>query len=106
MEKTILCAKIFDLFAVEAEYPWQKHPSFAVFRHQENRKWFCIYMEITADKLGLIGQETVSIINLKAGPMLIGALRHFDGILPAYTFLIAYDTMILAIHLHEFHGFP
>ena len=33
MEKTILCAKIFDLFAVEAEYPWQKQPSFAVFRH-------------------------------------------------------------------------
>ena len=106
MEKTILCAKIFDLFAVGAEYPWQKQPSFAVFRHQENRKWFCIYMEITADKLGLIGQETVSIINLKAEPMLIGALRQFDGILPAYTFLIAYDTMILAIHLHEFHGFP
>ena len=84
MEKTILCAKIFDLFAVKAEYPWQKHPSFAVFRHQENKKWFCIYMEITADKLGLIGQETVSIINLKAEPMLIGALRQFDGILPAY----------------------
>jgi hypothetical protein len=38
MEKTILCAKIFDLFAVKAEYPWQKHPSFAVFRYQENRK--------------------------------------------------------------------
>ena len=84
MEKTILCAKIFDLFAVEAEYPWQKHPSFAVFRHQENRKWFCIYMEITADKLGLIEQETVSIINLKAEPMLIGVLRQLDGILPAY----------------------
>ena len=27
-----------------------------------------------------------------------------DGILPAYTLLITYDTMILAIHLHEFHG--
>lgn len=29
---------------------------------------------------------------------------YVDGILPAYTLLITYDTMILAIHLHEFHG--
>ena len=32
--------------------PWTQFPHYKVFRHQDNRKWFALVMNITTDKLG------------------------------------------------------
>ena len=84
MQQQQLFQMIADTYQIKPNYPWQKYPSFAVFRHLDNEKWFCLYMEVSADKLGLQGQDIIAIINVKANPVLIGSLTQIDGILPAY----------------------
>ena len=41
-------------------------------------------MPVGRDKLGLTGDGTVDVLNVKCDPLLTGALRREPGILPAY----------------------
>lgn len=75
---------IRDNYGVEPDYPWRKSPNFAVFRHSSNQKWFALVMEVPRDKLGLQGAETLTVVNLKCDPILIGSLREEPGFFPAY----------------------
>ncbi|MEE3417313.1 MAG: hypothetical protein VZR53_18440 [Prevotella sp.] len=42
-------------YGVEPDYPWGKYPGNAVFRHEDNKKWFALVMTVSKDKLGLSG---------------------------------------------------
>lgn len=75
---------IRERYGVMPEYPWSTSPEHAVFRHPENRKWFGIIMQISADKLGLETDIIMDIINVKCDPVLIGSLLGQTGIFPAY----------------------
>ncbi|QLK86529.1 MmcQ/YjbR family DNA-binding protein [Staphylococcus sp. 17KM0847] len=80
--------QVFDFivktYAVTPDYPWKNHPNYAVFRHKENQKWFCLVMDITADKLGLERSKKIDVINIKVNKAFIGGLREKKGIYPAY----------------------
>ena len=52
-------------YGVEPDYPWGKYPSNAVFRHEDNKKWFALVMTVSKDKLGLSGTDDVDVINVK-----------------------------------------
>lgn len=72
-------------YKVSPEYPWRKYDSNAVFRHDDNRKWFALVMEVRRDKLGLSGEDDVDVVNLKVGDMFLrDMLIQQDGIIPAY----------------------
>lgn len=71
-------------YAAVGEQLFAGSPSIAVFRHQSNRKWFAVIMEIPREKLGLRGNESIPIVNLKCDPRLIGSFRMEQGIYPAY----------------------
>ncbi len=73
-----------EQYGAEPEYLWAKHPEYAVFRRQNNRKWFALLANVPKRKLGLEGEEDAEILNLKCDPMLIGALRKNPAFLPAY----------------------
>ncbi|WP_300272975.1 MmcQ/YjbR family DNA-binding protein [uncultured Oscillibacter sp.] len=75
---------IGDRYGAEPEYLWRKYPTYAVFRRQNNRKWFAALMEVSRKQLGLEGAEMVDILDLKCDPRLIGTLRESPGFLPAY----------------------
>lgn len=82
---------ISETYDTDAEYPWAKYPSYMVFRHANNKKWFALIMNITRDKLGFSdkepiasGKETIDVVNVKCEPILIGSLQNEDGIFPAY----------------------
>lgn len=78
-------------YGAQPEYPWRKYDENAVFRHQDNNKWFALVMEVGRDKLGLSGGEPVGVINLKIDdPYFHDVLIQEDGILPAY-------------HMNKFH---
>ena len=81
--------KVFDYirkqYKVSPEYPWRKFDSYAVFRHEDNGKWFALAAEIPGDKLGLPGTESVPVINLKVEDLFFrDMLIREEGILPAY----------------------
>lgn len=69
-------------YNTEPDYPWADEN--AVLRHADSQKWYGLVMEIGRDKLGLDGEGTVDILNLKCEPLLIGSLRTRDGFHPAY----------------------
>ena len=75
---------ITEKYSAEPEYPWQSAPSFAVFRHSNNKKWFAVIMTITKDKLGLDSTENIDIVNLKCDPLFMGSVLKEFGIFPAY----------------------
>ena len=75
---------IEDTYGIIPDYPWESNPTFAVFRHTNNRKWFALVMDIPKARLGLSEEGMIDIVNLKCDPALIGSLRMEKGFFPAY----------------------
>jgi predicted DNA-binding protein (MmcQ/YjbR family) len=69
------------------EYLWRRYPEYAVFRHEDNRKWFAIIMDVPRERLGLPGDERVDIINVKPeDPFLADMLIQQEGFFKGYHF--------------------
>lgn len=75
---------ILDIYGVVPDFPWESNPTFAVYRHKSNRKWFALVMNIPKSKLGLHDDGMIDVVNLKCDPVLTGSLRLENGIFPAY----------------------
>ena len=73
---------IAENFGVDADYPWVRYPTHAVFRHGDNRKWFALIMDVPRNRLGLQGAEPLAVLNVKCDPFLIGSLRGGAWLLP------------------------
>mgnify|MGYP002518615570 FL=1 len=84
MDRKELEQFIIDNYNCNTDYPWIKYPSFEVFRHTNNKKWFALIMDISKDKLGLESNEIISVVNFKCDPILIGSLLREKGFFPAY----------------------
>lgn len=81
-EEIIAYAK--EEFNTNPDYPWAKSPTYAVLRHQNTGKWYALIMDVKENKLGLTGDKSIEIINLKCDPELNSLLRSKEGVLPAY----------------------
>ena len=76
---------IREQYGAQPEYLWARYPNYAVFRHDDNRKWFALAASVPRDRLGLCGQEPVDVVNLKPGdPLLVDLLVRRDGFFPGY----------------------
>lgn len=86
--KKSLKDKVFQLvkdkYGTEPEYLWEKFPDYAILRHHNNRKWYGAVMDIPRCKLGLQGDEKISVINVKCDVILVGSLLMEKGFFPAY----------------------
>lgn len=84
MNRQELAAYLTDTYSVEGEHLFAKYPSFLVFRHSGNKKWFAVIMDIPRKNLGLTGDGEISVVNLKCDPRLIGSFREDPGIFPGW----------------------
>lgn len=89
MSKVNMREKIFkyvkEKYKIKPDYPFSTFPDYPVLRHEDNRKWFALIMEISGEKLGLKGAEYVDIMNVKLGdPMLVDVLVHQPGYFHGY----------------------
>jgi predicted DNA-binding protein (MmcQ/YjbR family) len=84
MNKRELQKYIAETYNTDPDFPWESNPTFAVYRHRSNRKWFALVMDIPKSKLGLREDGYIDIVNLKCEPALIGSLRSEKGFFPAY----------------------
>ncbi len=75
---------IEEVYGVIGEFPWNSAPTFAVYRHKSNNKWFAVIMEIPKIKIGIPEEGNVQVVNLKCEPLLIGSVILDEGIHPAY----------------------
>lgn len=84
MNRTVLQTYIEETYGVTGECLWAKHPSYMVFRHSTNRKWFAAILEIPKEKLGLSDSGTIQVVDVKCDTRMIGSFREEPGIFPAY----------------------
>lgn len=84
MNRTELQAYIEEIYGAKGECLWAKYPTYMIFRHNSNRKWFAAIMEIPREKLGLSGGGDIQVVDLKCDTRLIGSFREEKGIFPAY----------------------
>lgn len=72
-------------YAARPEYLWQKDPDSAIWRHDDNKKWFAILMFVSRDRLGFSGDGKVFILNLRLSDLLaVDLVTQREGIIPAY----------------------
>ena len=84
--------KIFEYvkkkYGTEPDYPFisgRTPIAYPVLRHEDNRKIFALFMDVSMDKLGLDGTERVDIINVKMGdPLLADMLSQQTGYFHGY----------------------
>ena len=84
MNRQELAAYLTDTYSAAGEHLFAKYPSFLVFRHNGNRKWFAVIMDIPRKNLKLPGEGEVSVVNLKCDTRLIGSFREEPGIFPGW----------------------
>ena len=65
------------------EYLWSSSPDSAVLRHH-NGKWYAVIMNVERSKLGLDGDDTVEIMDVKCDPEMTGMIIQTYGFLPGY----------------------
>ncbi len=75
---------ILEYYSAEIDFPWLKFPNYEVFRHEDNRKWFALIMDVSKNKLGLDDDEIIEVVNFKCDPILIDSLKTESGVYPAY----------------------
>ena len=75
---------ITDNYGVLPESPWVKTPEFRVFRHEKNKKWFALTMNIPYSKLGLNKEGTADVVNLKCDPIMAGTVKDGQTVFSAY----------------------
>ena len=56
MNRQALAACLADTYSAQGEHLFAKYPSFLVFRHRGNRKWFAVIMDIPRKNLSLPGE--------------------------------------------------
>lgn len=76
---------IKEKYKAAPEYLWRRYPGYAVFRHEDNSKWFAVVMDVTQDKVGLAGEERIDILNIKVSdPLFADALVSQKGFCRGY----------------------
>lgn len=72
-------------YKTRADYPWKGDRENAVLRHEDNRRWYGLVMEVERSKLGLPGEGKSCVINVKtADAMLHDILIRQEGFFPGY----------------------
>lgn len=71
-------------YGTTPDYPWEKFPNYAALRHESNKKWYGLIMNVQANKLGLDGNDELDVLNLKCPPEESDSLRNGKSILPGY----------------------
>ena len=84
MKRQELAAWLMETYSATGAYLFTRYPSFQVFRHERNKKWFAILMDIPRKNLGLTGEGEISMVNLKCDTRLIGSFHMEPGIFPGW----------------------
>ena len=78
-----LIAHVRDAYGREPEYLWEKFPDNAIWRRADNAKWFGLLLTVQRKKLGLKGEGSVEVLDVRAAPdelaLLVDGVRYFPG---------------------------
>ena len=84
MNRQELAAYLTEIYGTAGEHLFARYPNFQAFRHNGNKKWFAVLMDIPRKHLKLPGEGEISVVNLKCDTRLIGSFREEPGIFPGW----------------------
>lgn len=84
MNRQELKTVIMENYNAINDFPWKNYPTYEVFRHPSNKKWFAVIMDLPREKLGLNGKEVITVVNFKCEQFMIESLLMEDGFFPGY----------------------
>lgn len=79
-----LIAYVREKYQRELEFLWKRFPDNAIFRRQDNAKWFAALLTVSKIKLGLNETGAVEILDLRGNPENIAALVDGEKYFPGY----------------------
>ncbi len=72
-----------ETYQDELEFLWEKFPDNAIFRRKDNAKWYAALLTVKRQKLGLQGEGTIEIVDLRMQPdelaSTVDGKRYFPG---------------------------
>ena len=68
----------------EPEFLWEKFPDYAVFRRQDNAKWYAVILTVQAGKLGLADEGRTEILDIRADAETMARSLDFEHYFPGY----------------------
>jgi len=72
-------------YSAKIEYLWKSTPNCAVFRHNDNKKWFGIVMDVQKNRFGIDDSEIIDVLNVRVTDRALrDFLLHLDGIFVGY----------------------
>ena len=84
MDCQTVCDYIKKKYKTSPEYLWRKYPGYAVFRHEDNHKWFALAADVAGEKVGRPDAGSVDVVNLKVDDLFFrDMLIQKPGIMPA-----------------------
>lgn len=86
MDRKTFIRQVRAKYGTAPDFPWEKYPDYATFRHPDNRKWFCLLMPLPSgmpEEHG-DGHRIIDVINVKVQPESVAALQAEPGIFPAW----------------------
>ena len=84
MTRSEFLSHVSVAYGITPDYPFEGDFVTAVFRHTGNRKWFALAMCIPRAKVGLAGDGSINVVNLKVSPEMLPGLWQEAGVFPAY----------------------
>ncbi|MFD0897499.1 MmcQ/YjbR family DNA-binding protein [Loigolactobacillus binensis] len=84
MDREAVLQYVTAKYNTQPEYPWRKYPHYAVLRHQHNRKWYAIIMDVKKENLDQVAGQAEDMMDLKLNPETVELLQTESGFLPAY----------------------
>ena len=91
MDRKTVTAYIKKKYGTSPEYLWKRYPDYAVFRHEDNNKWFALTAGVPGSKLGLSGDDPIDVINLKIDDLFFRDM------------LIREEGVFLGYHMNKLH---
>lgn len=82
-----LASYIMEKYRIYPDFPWgqKQYQTYATFRHEDNKKWFALLMDLKWDSLLKNGDVSkVGVVNLKINPKEVEELISIRGIYPGY----------------------
>ena len=73
-----------NTYGTSPDYPFDEDFETAVLRHEDNRKWYALIMQVSRRKFGFDNDEVIDVVNLKLPTEMFGSFGAPEGVYPAY----------------------
>ncbi|HCU58971.1 MAG TPA: MmcQ family protein [Alphaproteobacteria bacterium] len=79
-----IASKLEQIYGDSPIFPWEKYPTFGIFKNPDSEKWYALVMSLEFEKLDAKKSGKIEVMNLKIDDQKIPELIKQNGIYPAY----------------------